>query len=689
MSPCYPLEKIRNIGIVAHIDAGKTTTTERILYYTGKTHKVGEVHEGTAVMDWMQQEKERGITITSAATTCLWKEYRVNIIDTPGHVDFTVEVERALRVLDGVIIIFCGVEGVEPQSETVWRQASNYRIPRITFINKLDRTGSNFYRVVEQIKDKFQLPPLVVQIPVGSEENFKGIVDLIEMQALIWESGKLDAPIRKEPIPPNLREKAESLRHDLIEKAAESSDELLEEFVEKGTLSKEQIKRGIRKLTLEHRGVPVFCGTALKNKGIRPLLDGILDYMPSPLDVPPMEGTNPKTGEKEERISSEKEPLSALAFKVATDPYVGRLTYFRIYSGRLKAGSSPYNSTKKKKERVSRILEMHANYRTEREEMCAGEIGAMVGPKTVDTGDTLCDEQYPILLEPIRFAEPVISTAIEPRSRAEQDKLAVALTKLAQEDPTFKVKQDEETGQTIISGMGELHLEVIIDRLKHEFGLHVNTGEPQVAYKESIKGKAEARGQYIRQSGGRGQYGDVLLGVEPKEDGEEVFTDRTKGGVIPKEFIPAVREGVEQALFSGVLGGYPLVNVKVNLLDGSYHPVDSSEYAFKTAAFIAFRKAAQQAQPYLLEPMMKVEVRTPSEFLGDIIGDISLRRGQIIATETIDNQMKAIKAHVPLAELFGYITRLRSLSQGKAIPNIEFSHYEAVPEDKAKEILGR
>jgi len=688
--PCYPVEKIRNIGIVAHIDAGKTTVTERILYYTGKTHKVGEVHEGTAVMDWMQQEKERGITITSAATTCMWKGYRINIIDTPGHVDFTVEVERCLRVLDGAVIIFCGVEGVEPQSETVWRQANRYRVPRITFINKLDRVGSDFFRVVEQIKSKFELPPIILQLPVGEEENFQGVVDLVGMYALIWESDKLDAKIRKEKIPDYLQEKAESLHHDLMEKAAEASDELLEKFIEKGKLSEEDIKQGIRKLTLELKGVPVFCGTALRNKGIRPLLDGIVDYLPSPVDVPSIEGINPVTGEKEKRISSEKEPLAALAFKVATDPYVGRLTYFRVYSGKLRKGRFIYNSTKQKKERVGRILEMHANYRTDREEMCAGEIGAMVGPKKVDTGDTICDEYHPILLEPMRFAEPVISVAIEPKSRTEQDKLAIVLSKLAEEDPTFKVKQDDETGQTIISGMGELHLEVIVDRIKREFGLHVNTGKPQVAYKESIRKKAQARGQYIRQTGGRGQYGDVVLEVEPKRDSEELFVDKTKGGVIPKEFIPAIKAGIEQALYSGVLGGYPLVNVKVSLLDGSYHPVDSSEYAFKTAAFIALRKAAQQADPYLLEPIMKVEVRTPVEFLGDIIADLSLRRGQILSTETgSSNNIKIITAYVPLSELFGYVTRLRSLSQGKALVTIEFSHYEAVPEEKEKEILGR
>jgi len=685
---CFPIEKIRNIGIVAHIDAGKTTTTERILYYTGKIHKVGEVHEGTAVMDWMPQEKERGITITSAATTCDWRGHRINIIDTPGHVDFTVEVERALRVLDGVLIIFCGVEGVEPQSETVWHQANKYRIPRITFINKMDRTGSDFFRVIEQMKDKFRLIPLILQLPVGEEENFRGMVDLVRMRALLWKGDRLDAKIVEEEIPQDLQKKADELHRDLVEKAAESSDELLGRFLERGSLSPDEIKRGVRKLTLEHRAVPVFCGTALRNKGIRPLLDGIVDYLPSPLDIPPVEGMNPLTGERERRIPSEEESFSAIAFKVATDPYVGRLTYFRTYSGTISAGSYIYNSAKNKRERVARILEMHANYRIERKIMCAGEIGALVGPKDIDTGDSLCNESSPILFESIVFAEPVISMAIEPRSRKDQDKLSDVLFKIAKEDPTFRVKQDEETGQTIISGMGELHLEVIVDRIKREFGLQVNVGEPQVAYRESIRKKAQARGQYIHQTGGRGQYGDVVLQVEPRRDSEEVFVDKTKGGVIPKEFIPAIRAGVEQAFFSGVLGGYPLVNVKVTLLDGSYHPVDSSEYAFRTAAFIAFRKAAQQADPYLLEPIMKVEIKTPSEFLGDIIADLSSRRGQILATESV-GELKNIVAYVPLAELFGYVTSLRSLSRGKAVPNIQFSHYQEVPEDKAKKILGK
>ncbi|MBE0478078.1 elongation factor G [Candidatus Aerophobetes bacterium] len=688
MSESFSMEKIRNIGIVAHIDAGKTTTTERILYYTGKIYKVGEVDEGTAVMDWMQQERERGITISSAATTCNWKGHRINIIDTPGHVDFTVEVERALRVLDGAVIIFCGVEGVEPQSETVWRQANQYSIPRITFINKMDRVGANFFRVVEQIKEKFQLTPLVLQVPIGDEENFRGVVDVIRMCSLIWETDTLDAKIMEGDVPGYLQKKVHELHQNLVEKVAETSDELLEKFLQGGFLSEEDMKKGIRKLTLEHRAVPIFCGSALRNKGIRTLLDGVVDYLPSPLDIPPVEGINPASGKKEKRVSSDKEPFSALAFKVATDPYVGRITYFRIYSGAIATGTYIYNSTKNKRERVARILEMHGNFRIERKRMHAGEIGVLVGPRDIDTGDSLCDKSYPLVLESIKFTEPVISIAIEAKSRVDQDKLANALSKLTREDPTFKVKQDEETGQTIISGMGELHLEIILDRLRREFGLHVNSGEPQVAYRESVRKKAVAQGQYIRQSGGKGQYGDVVLQVEPCNNGEETFEDRTKGGVIPREFISAIRKGVEQAFFSGVLGGYPFVNVKAILLDGSFHPVDSSEYAFKTAAFIAFRKVAQQADPYLLEPVMKLRIRTPSEFLGDIIADLCSRRGQILSTENIGS-LKVIFAYAPLAELFGYITHLRSLSQGKALSNIEFSHYQEVPEEKVKKILGK
>ncbi|TET29101.1 elongation factor G [Candidatus Aerophobetes bacterium] len=675
----YRVNRIRNIGIVAHIDAGKTTLTERMLYYTGRIRKVGEVHEGTAVMDWMIQEKERGITITCAATTCFWKDHQINIIDTPGHVDFTVEVERTLRVLDGAVIIFCGVEGVEPQSETVWHQANRYHIPRITFINKLDRVGADFYRVVESIGEELDLPPLPLQIPIGEGETFQGVVDLVEMEAVIWYGEGLEARVSREKIPPDLRAKALDFHHQLVERAAETNDNYLEKFLEKGDLSSEEIKRAVRYMTLHHKVVPVVCGSALRNKGTRLLLDAVIDYLPSPLDVPPVEGLDPISGEKEKRESSPDEPLAALAFKVVTDPYVGRLTYFRVYSGKIKAGSFVYNSMKQQKERFGRILEMHANYREERAEIKAGEIGAAIGPRNIDTGDSLCDKQHPIILENIEFAQPVISIAIEPKTKLDQQKLYDSLSKLAGEDPTFKVHQDKETGQTIISGMGQLHLEVILDRLRREFKVGVNTGEPQVAYRETVRKKTSSQGRYIHQSGGRGQYGDVWLQIEPRsKDDETVFQDKTKGGSIPKEFIGAIRKGIEQAMNTGVLGGYPLVDIKVSLLDGSYHPVDSSEFAFKTAASIAFKKAVREADPYLLEPIMKVEIKVPQDFLGEVFGDITGRRGQIHEMET-QGKIRYLKAYIPLAELFGYVTRLRSLTQGKAVPNIEFSHYQEVP----------
>jgi len=680
------IKKIRNIGIVAHIDAGKTTATERILYYTGKISRIGEVDDGTAVMDWMEQEKERGITITSAATTCLWKNHYINLIDTPGHVDFTVEVERALRVLDGVVVIFCGVEGVESQSETVWRQANRYSIPRIVFVNKLDRVGADFYRVVEEIRKKFALIPLPLQLPIGEEKDFRGLVDLIKMKALFWEGEELEAKIFEGEVPSYLRERALSLHKDLVMKAAEANDELLEKFLEKGDLEIEEIKEGIRSITLAHKGVPILCGSALKNKGIQLLLDAIIDYLPSPLDVPPMKGVNPLNGEREKRIPSNREPFSAFAFKIVTDPYVGRLTYFRVYSGKIKAGSQVYNSTKGEQERITRILEMHANHRKEKKEISAGEIGAAIGPKNVDTGDSLCEKEHPIVFEKIKFAEPVISVAIEPKTKLDEEKLFVSLYKLAQEDPTFRVRQDEETGQTVISGMGELHLDIILDRLQREFKISVKTGKPQVAYRETIRTKAKARGQYIRQSGGKGQYGDVLLEVEPKKDEEETFIDKIKGGVIPKEFIPAIKKGIEEAMQNGVLGGYPMINVKVSLIDGSYHPVDSSEIAFKTAASIAFKKAVRQANPYLLEPIMKVEVKTPQDFVGEVMGDITSRRGQIYKMET-EKDACHLGAYVPLAELFGYATRLRSLTKGKAIPYIEFSHYAEIPSSISEKLV--
>jgi len=684
------IDKIRNIGIIAHIDAGKTTTTERILYYTGRTYKVGEVHEGTAVMDWMEQEKERGITITSAATTCFWKNHCINIIDTPGHVDFTVEVERTLRVLDGAIVIFSGVEGVEPQSETVWHQADRYRIPRLIFINKLDRVGADFYRVVASIKEKFPLTFLPLQLPIGKEGQLQGIVDLVRMKAFYWEGTDLDSKVFEREIPPLMEDKASLFRNNLVEKVAESNEQYLEKFLHKGELEVDEIKGGIRSLTISGEGVPVLCGSALKNKGTRLLLDAVVEYLPSPLDVSPTRGLNPLNEKKEERVSSVEEPFSALAFKMAIDPYAGRLIYLRVYSGMIKAGSFIYNSTKDKRERVNRILGMHANFREEKKEIFAGEIGAIIGPKDIETGDSLCDEKHPIIFEKIKFAPPVISLAVEPKTEVERSKLALSLNKLAEEDPTFKICQSEETGQTIISGMGELHLEVILDRLKREFNLKVNAGEPRVAYRETIREKARARGQYIRQSGGKGQYGDVCLEVEPMRGNgkESLFVDKTKGGVVPKEFIPAIEKGVRETMLNGVLGGYPLVNIKVSLVDGSYHSVDSSEFAFKIASSIALKKAFRQADPYLLEPIMRLIVKVNQKFIGEVMGDIISRRGHIYNTE-VEGEVRFISAYIPLAELFEYVTTLRSLTQGRAISNTEFAYYQEVPSEITKKIIGR
>lgn len=682
------LSKIRNIGIIAHIDAGKTTTTERILYYTGKIHKVGEVHEGTTVMDWMEQERERGITITSASTTCFWKDHQINIIDTPGHVDFTVEVERALRVLDGAIVIFCGVEGVEPQSETVWRQANRYRIPRITFINKLDRVGADFYHSVERIRERFSLIPLPIQIPIGEEEDFRGVVDIIRMKAIVWQGEGLEVKVVEGDVPLSMKEKAFHWHNYLMEKIADNNEKYLERFLEEKSLSVKEIKEEIRSMTLAHKAVPVLCGSSLKNKGIQLLLDAVNDYLPSPLDIPPVEGVNPITQEKEKRKASLQEPFSALAFKVVTDSYVGRLTYLRVYSGRIERGSFVYNPTKKRKERIAKILEMHANYREEKKEIAVGDIGAVVGPKGVDTGDSLCDGSNPIIFEGMEFAEPVISIAIEPKTKTDEDKLYSSLHKLVQEDPTFKICQDEETGQTIVSGMGQLHLEIMLDRLRREFNIEVNSGKPQIAYREAIKRRASARGQYIHQSGGRGQYGDVELEVEPIKNGEKTFLDKTKGGVIPKEFIAAIKKGVERTMGVGVLASYPMLNVKTTLLDGSYHSVDSSEFAFKTAASIALKKAFQEADPYLLEPVMKLEIRIPQDSMGEVMGDIVSRRGRIHHTEPKGTSYY-ISSYVPLAELFDYVTKLRSLTQGKGIPNIEFYRYEEVPSDRAEIIIGQ
>ncbi len=680
------LGKIRNIGIIAHIDAGKTTTTERILYYTGKIHKMGEVHEGTAVMDWMEQEKERGITITSAATTCSWKEHLINIIDTPGHVDFTVEVERTLRVLDGAIVIFCGVEGVEPQSETVWRQANRYSIPRIIFINKLDRVGADFYGSVGKIGEKFSLIPLPIQIPIGEEEGFRGVVDIVRMKAIIWQGEGLEVKIVEGDVPPSMKEKAFHWHNYLMEKIADNNEEYLERFLEEKSLSVKEIKEEIRSMTLAHKAVPVLCGSSLRNKGIQLLLNAVNDYLPSPLDIPPVEGVNPITQEREKREASPQEPFSALAFKVVTDPYVGRLTYLRVYSGRLERGSFVYNSTKKRKERVAKILEMHANYREEKKEIAVGDIGAITGPRGIDTGDSLCEGSNPIIFEGIEFAEPVISIAIEPKTKADENKLYDSLHKLVQEDPTFQINQNEETGQTIISGMGQLHLEIMLDRLRREFNIEVNSGNPQIAHKEAIRKRAFARGRYIHQSGGRGQYGDVELEVEPIENGEKTFVDKTKGGVIPKEFIAAIKKGIERTMKIGVLASYPMVNVKTTLLDGSYHSVDSSEFAFRIAASIAFKKACQQADPYLLEPVMKLETRIPQNSMGDVMGDIVSRRGRIYHTE-LKGTLYYISGYVPLAELFNYVTMLRSLTQGRGIPNIEFYRYEEVPSDRTEIII--
>ncbi|MEA1964508.1 MAG: elongation factor G [Candidatus Aerophobetes bacterium] len=684
------IDKIRNIGIIAHIDAGKTTATERILYYTGKTYKVGEVHEGAAVMDWMEQEKERGITITSAVTTCFWKGYYINIIDTPGHVDFTVEVERTLRVLDGAVVIFSGVEGIEPQSETVWHQADRYRIPRLIFINKLDRVEADFYRVVASVKEKFSLTFMPLQLPIGKEGDLQGIIDLVRMKAFYWEGEDLNSKVFEREIPPSMEDKVSLFRNDLVEKIAESNDKYLGRFIHKEDLEVDEIKKGIRSLTISGKGVPILCGSALKNKGTRLLLDAVLDYLPSPLDVSPTKGLNPLNEKKEERLSSIEEPFSALAFKVAVDPYAGRLTYLRVYSGIIGAGFFIYNSTKSKRERINRVLEMHANFRKEKKEIFAGEIGAIIGPRDIETGDSLCNEKYPIIFERVNFTPPVISLAVEPKTEAERGKLALSLNKLTEEDPTFKVYQNEETRQTIISGMGELHLEVILDRLKREFNLKVNVGEPRIAYRETIREKARARGQYIRQSGGKGQYGDVCLEVEPMPgNGEEnLFVDKTKGGVIPKEFIPAVEKGARGAILNGLLGGYPLVNIKVSLVDGSYHPVDSSEFAFKVASSIALKKASRQAKPYLLEPIMRLTVRVNQKFMGEVMEDIVSRRGDIHNTGA-EGEVLSVRAYVPLAELFGYVTTLRSLTQGRAISNMEFAYYQEVPFEIAKKIIGR
>jgi elongation factor G len=689
MPRTVPLDRTRNIGIMAHIDAGKTTTTERILYYTGINYKIGEVHEGTATMDWMVQEQERGITITSAATTCLWRDHRVNIIDTPGHVDFTIEVERSLRVLDGAVGVFCSVGGVEPQTETVWRQADKYQVPRIAFVNKMDRLGADFFRVVQMIKDRLGARAVPLQLPIGAEDKFIGVIDLVRMKAIVWEDESLGAKFRDEAIPEELASAAAECREKLIEAAADSDETIMEKYLEGHEISQAELTKAIRSATLAIKIIPVLCGSAFRNKGVQPLLDAVIEYLPSPLDIPPVKGIDPDTQAPDERPAKDDAPFSALAFKIMTDPFVGTLSFFRVYSGSLSAGASVYNSTKGKRERIGRLLKMHANKREEIKEVYAGDIAAGVGLRTATTGDTLCDENDPIILESIEFPEPVISIAIEPKSKADQEKLGLSLQKLAAEDPSFRVRTDEETGQTIISGMGELHLEIIVDRLLREFNVGANVGKPQVAYKETVRKPVEQQGKFIRQTGGRGQYGDVWIKLEPQQPGAGFeFVDAIKGGSIPREYIPAVEKGVKEATENGALAGYPMVDVKVTLFDGSYHDVDSSEIAFKIAGSMAFKEAARKASPVLLEPIMSVEVVVPEDFMGDVIGDLNSRRGKVLGMDTRP-AAQAIDARVPLAQMFGYATDLRSMTQGRATYTMQFSHYEPVPANVAEGIIAK
>ncbi len=689
MARDYPIEKTRDIGIIAHIDAGKTTVSERVLFYTGVSHKIGEVHEGAAIMDWMEQEQERGITITSAATTCFWTrtyaagEHRINIIDTPGHVDFTAEVERSLRVLDGGVVVFDGVAGVEPQSETVWRQADKYKVPRICFVNKLDRMGASFFKSYQSILERLTPNAIPVCIPVGLEGDFAGIIDLIRMKFIKFEGEHGEKVIEAE-IPEDKKKEAEEWRHKLVEKVSGEDDGLTEKYLEGKEISETEIRNVLRKCTIAYKLVPVFCGSALKNKGVQLMLDGVVDYLPSPADLPPIKGTDIKTGAEILRHAVDNEPFTALAFKLQSDPFVGQLTYFRVYSGTLSAGSYVLNSTSENKERVGRILRMHANHREEVKEMYAGEIGAIVGLKNTRTGDTLCDPDHPIMLEKITFPEPVVSLKIEPKTKADQEKMGLALHRLSEEDPTFRIKGNEETLETIISGMGELHLEIIVDRMKREFKVEANVGRPQVAYKETIKKEAEAEGKYIKQSGGRGQYGHVRLRVRPLEQGKGFeFENDIKGGVIPQEFIPAVEKGIKESLDKGVVAGFPMVDIEATLYDGSYHEVDSSEAAFKIAGSMAFKEAAKRANPIILEPIMKVEVVSPDKFLGDITGDLSSKRGRI---ENLSERMnvKVVDAKVPLSEMFGYVTKLRSMTEGRASYTMEFDHYEEVPANIAE-----
>ncbi|RMG30892.1 MAG: elongation factor G [Gammaproteobacteria bacterium] len=689
-----PIERYRNLGIMAHIDAGKTTTTERILFYTGVSHKIGEVHDGAATMDWMEQEQERGITITSAATTCFWRgmdrqfpEYRINIIDTPGHVDFTIEVERSLRVLDGACAVFCAVGGVEPQSETVWRQANKYGVPRIGFVNKMDRAGANFLRVVDQVRERLGGTPVPIQLPIGAEENFQGVVDLIRMKAIYWNDADMGTTYEARDIPADMVDACNEWREKMVEAAAEANEELMDKYLEEGDLSEDEIRQGLRIRTLNNEIVPMLCGSAFKNKGVQALLDAVIYYLPSPVDIPSIKGVTPD-GEESERHASDDEPFSALAFKIATDPFVGTLTFIRVYSGVLTSGDTVYNSVKQKKERIGRLLQMHANHRDEIKEVRAGDIAACVGLKDVTTGDTLCDINQPIVLERMEFPEPVISVAVEPKTKADQEKMGLALQKLAQEDPSFRVHTDEESGQTIISGMGELHLEIIVDRLRREFKVEANVGAPQVAYRETIRKPVErAEGKFVRQTGGRGQYGHVILRLEPQEQGFGYeFVNEIVGGVVPKEYIPAVDKGVQEQMENGVLAGYPMVDVKVTLYDGSYHDVDSSEMAFKIAGSMAFKEGALKGDPVLLEPIMKVEVVTPEEYLGDVMGDINRRRG--IAQGMDDSPAgKIIRAEVPLAEMFGYATDLRSMTQGRATYSMEFEKYAEAPANIAEAVI--
>ena len=695
MARTTPIERYRNIGIMAHIDAGKTTTTERVLYYTGVSHKIGEVHDGAATMDWMEQEQERGITITSAATTCFWSgmgqqypEHRINIIDTPGHVDFTIEVERSLRVLDGAVFVLCAVGGVQPQSETVWRQANRYKVPRMAFVNKMDRMGANFFRVVEQMETRLGAAAVPIQVPIGAEEDFAGVVDLIKMKAIRWSEENMGAQFEYVDIPSDLQGTCEEWREKMIEAAAEANEELMEKYLEETELTEDEITEGLRLRTLALEIVPMTCGTAFKNKGVQAMLDKVIELMPSPTDVPAIKGILDDEETEEARESSDEAPFSALAFKIATDPFVGSLTFFRVYSGVLNSGDTVYNPVKRKKERVGRILQMHANSREEIKEVRAGDIAAAVGLKDVTTGDTLCDINSVITLERMEFPEPVISVAVEPKTKSDQEKMGIALGRLAQEDPSFRVHTDEESGQTIISGMGELHLDIIVDRMRREFKVEANVGAPQVAYRETIRASVEQEGKFVRQSGGRGQFGHVWLKIEPQEAGTGYeFVNEIVGGVVPKEYIPAVDKGVQEAMEGGVIAGYPVVDVKVTLYDGSYHEVDSNENAFKIAGSIGFKDGVQKARPVILEPMMKVEVETPEEYMGDVIGDLNSRRGMVQGMDDGPAGGKIVNAEVPLAEMFGYATSLRSATQGRASYSMEFAKYNEVPSSVAEAIM--